>query len=92
MTGHRYLYIYVTCFSHPSHVPFPVLCSNPHKGIERFGIPLLQMLRHYIINDPFTVRAVLGGSQQIGHPAVLEGRMVLPGQLSGSTSSPSATA
>lgn len=47
------------------HAVNPSPLSNPHKGIERFGIPLYQMLRHYIINDPFTVRwcfSLSGGS------------------------------
>lgn len=34
-------------------------CSNPHKGIARYGLPLLQTLKHYIVSDPFTVSSRL---------------------------------
>ncbi len=34
------------------HARFP--CSNPHKGIERFGLPLFQTFIHYVWNDLFT--------------------------------------
>ena len=32
----------------------PCRVNNPHKGIERFGMPLLQKFVHYIWNDLFT--------------------------------------
>ena len=35
-----------------NHAPPP--CSNPHKGIERFGLPVFQQFVHYIWNDLFT--------------------------------------
>jgi hypothetical protein len=37
-----------------SSLSHPTTRSNPFKGIERYGMPLLQMLSHYVIQDLFT--------------------------------------
>lgn len=44
-------------------------CSNPHKGIARFGLPLLQTLKHYIVSDPFTVSSRPASDAQGPHAA-----------------------
>lgn len=30
------------------------LCSNPFKGIERYGLPVFQSIKHYLLQDLFT--------------------------------------